>query len=85
MNREENQQSLQKPSRTLLANKPFAGNAGMNLTGYHPPGTPKLLHQKVCPAPGLLHNRKCPRGGSINDDVPEAGYLHQLAFKHENC
>ena len=84
-NREENQQSFQKTSRTLLANKPFAGNAGINLTGYHPPGTPGLLHQKVCPAPGLLHNRKCPGGGSINDDVPEAGYLHQLAFKHENC
>ena len=36
-NREENQQSLQKPSRILLANKPFAGNASISLTGYHPP------------------------------------------------
>ena len=50
-NIEENQQSLQKPSRTLLSNKPF--NAGINLTGYHPPGTPGLLHQKVCSAPLL--------------------------------
>ena len=62
-------------------------NAGINLTGYHPPppGTPGLLHQNVCPAPGLLHNRKCPGAGPINDDVPGAGHLHQLAFKHENC
>ena len=61
-------------------------NAGINLTGYHPsPGTPGLLHQNVCPAPGLLHNRKCTGAGPINDDVPGAGHLHQLAFKHENC
>ena len=38
-NREENQQSLQKPSRTLLSNKPFS--AGINLTGYHPPQAPR--------------------------------------------
>ena len=50
-----------------------------------PPGTPGLLHRNVCPAPGLLHNRKCPGAGPINDDVPGAGHLHQLAFKHENC
>ena len=60
-------------------------NAGINLTSYHPPGTPELLHQNVCPAPGLLHNRKCPEAGPINDDVPGAGHLHQLTFKHENC
>ena len=61
-------------------------NAGINLTSYHPPpGTPGLLHRNVCPAPGLLHNRKCPGGGPKNDDVPGAGHLHQLAFKHENC
>ena len=41
--------------------------------------------RNVCPAPGLLHNRKCPGAGPIKDDVPGAGHLHQLAFKHENC
>ena len=61
------------------------GYASINWTGYHPPGTPGLLHRNVCPAPGLLHNRKCPGGGPINDDVPGVGHLHQLAFKHENC
>ena len=50
-----------------------------------PLGTPGLLHRNVCPAPGLLHNRKCPGAGAIKDDVPGAGHLHQLAFKHENC
>ena len=56
--------------------------AGINLTGYHPPpGTPRLLHRNVCPAPGLMHNRKCPGVGPINDDVPEAGHLHQ----HKKC
>ena len=49
-----------------------------------PPGTPGLLHRNVCPAPGLLHNRKCPGVGPINDDVPGAGHLYQLAFKHES-
>ena len=49
-----------------------------------PPGTPGLLHRNVCPAPGLLHNRKCPGAGPISDDVPRAGHLYQLAFKHEN-
>ena len=57
--------------------------AGINLTGY-PPGTPGLLHRNVCSAPGLLHNRRCPGAGPINDDVPGAGHLYQLAFKHEN-
>ena len=46
-----------------------------------PPGTPRLLHQNVCPAPGLLQNRKCPGAGRINDDVPGAGHLHQ----HKEC
>ena len=57
-------------------------NAGINLTGYHL--TTGLLHRNVCPAPGLLHNRKCQGAGPINDDVPGAGHLYQLAFKHEN-
>ena len=49
-----------------------------------PPGTPGLLHRNVCPAPGILHNRKCPGAGPMKDDVPGAGHLYQLAFKHEN-
>ena len=55
----------------------IAVNAGINLTGYHPPPPPTT--------PGLLHNRKCPGAGPIKDDVPGAGHLHQLAFKNENC
>ena len=50
-NREENQQSLQKPSRTLLANKPFAGNPGINLTGYHSPRHPGAFAPKGMPSP----------------------------------
>ena len=63
--------------------------AGINLTGYHPPpppprGTPGLLHRNVCPAAGFCTTENA-RGGPKNDDVPGAGHLHQLAFKHENC
>ena len=50
--------------------------ARLRLCGYHfdwlPPGTPRLLHRKVCPVPGLLHNRKCPEAGPISDNVPGA-------------
>ena len=63
---------------------PHKNYAGINLTGYHPPGTQRLAHQNVCPAPGLLHNRNFPGAGPINDDVPGAGHLYQLAFKHES-
>ena len=46
-------------------------NAGIILTGYHPPpGTLGLLHRNVCPAPGLLHNRKCPGAGPMNLRCP---------------
>ena len=45
--------------------------------------TPGLLHRNVCPAPGLLHSRKYSGAGQINDDVPGAGHLYQLVFKHE--
>ena len=48
--------------------------AGINLTGYHPPGHP-----------GAFAQQKMPGGGPKNDDVPGAGHLHQLAFKHGNC
>ena len=60
-------------------------NAGINLTGYHPPGTLGLLHQNVCPAPEVLHNRKCPGARPINGDVSGPRHLYQLASKHENC
>ena len=59
-------------------------NAGINLTGYHPPGTPGLLHQNLCPAPGILH-KKFLGPGPINDDVPGAWHFHQPDFEHENC
>ena len=57
----------------------------MTLTGNPSPNPPPgLLHQNVCPGLGLLHNRKCLGTGPINDNVPGAGLLQQLAFKHEN-
>ena len=73
-NREENQQSLQKPSRTLLSNKSF--NAGINLTGYHPPRHPRAFAPKGMLSPrafapkGMLSPRafaqqKMP-GGRVN-------------------
>ena len=60
-------QNLSKALKSLLISS-LQGNAGINLTGYHPPGNPRLLHQNVCSAPGLLHNRKCPSVEPINDD-----------------
>ena len=63
-NREENQQSLQKPSRTLLGNKPFAGNAGINLTSYHPPQTPRGFCTKRYAQPQDLCATE--NGGGIN-------------------
>ena len=40
---------------------------------------------KCVPSSGTFAQQKMPRAGPINDDVPGAGHLHQLAFKHENC
>ena len=60
-------------------------NAGINLTGYHPPRHPGAFAPKCVPSPGLLHNRKCPGAGPMKDDVPGAGHLYQLAFKQDNC
>ena len=73
-NREANQQSLQKPSRTLLSNKPFS--AGINLTGYHHPRHPGAFAPKGMLSPrafapkGMLSPRafaqqKMP-GGRVN-------------------
>ena len=62
--------------------KAVPSNAGINLTGYHPPGHPGAFAPKCVPSPRAFAQQKMP--GSINDDVPGAGHLHQLAFKHEN-
>ena len=60
-NREENQQSLQKPSRTLLSNKPF--NAGINLIGYHPPRHPPgVFAPKGMLSPRAFAKQKMPGG-----------------------
>ena len=60
--------------------------AGINLTGYHlPPGHPGAFAPKRVPSPRAFAQQKMPGAGQINDDVPGAGHLHQLAFKHENC
>ena len=76
---------LKKSEGATLSNWEQKCNAGINVTGYHPTqGTPGLLQRNVCPAPGLLHTGNA-GGGGLNDAVPGAGHLHQLAFKHENC
>ena len=56
----------------------------LTVTILSPPPPPQAFALKCVPSPGLLHNRKCPGAGPINDDVPGAGHLQQLAFKHEN-
>ena len=58
-------------------------NAGINLTGYHPPlGLPEAFALKCVPSPSAFAQQKMP--GPINDDVPGAAHLYQLAFKHKN-
>ena len=59
--------------------------AGVGLAGYHPPGHPGAFAPKCVPSPGAFAKQKMPGGGPKNDDVPGAGHLHQLSFKHENC
>ena len=74
---------MHEKSRMELGCTLMTLNAGINLTGCPPPPrTSGLFHRNVCPAPGLLHNRKCPGAGPINDNVPGAGHLYQLALKH---
>ena len=63
-NREENQQSLQKPSRTLLSNKPF--NAGVNLASYHPPRHRGVFAPKGMLSPMAFAQQKMPGGGRVN-------------------
>ena len=61
-NREENQQSLQKPSRTLLSNKPF--NAGIN-PGYQfdrLPRHPGAFAPKSMLSPRAFAQQKMPGG-----------------------
>ena len=60
--------------------KKFQSYAGINLAGYHPPGA---FAPKCVPSPRAFAQQKMPGVGPINDDVPGAGHLHQLAFKHE--
>ena len=50
----------------------FATYAGINLSGYHPPGHPGAFAPKCVPSPRAFAQRN------------GAGRLHQLAFKHEN-
>ena len=57
-------------------------NAGINLTSYHPPSGAFVL--KCVPSPRAFAQQKMPGAGPINDDVPGAEHLYQLAFKHEN-
>ena len=50
-----------------------------------PPGHPEAFALKCVPSPRAFAQQKMTRGGAYNDDVPGAGHLRQLAFKHENC
>ena len=50
-----------------------------------PPGHPRAFAPKCVPSPRAFALQKMPWVGPIKDDVPGAGHLHQLAFKHENC
>ena len=59
--------------------------AGINLTGYHPPGHPGAFAPKCVPSPRAFAQQKMAGAGPIKDDILGAGHLHQLAFKHENC
>ena len=59
--------------------------AGINLTSYYPPGHSGAFAPKCVPSPWAFAQQTMPGVGPINDDVPGAGHLHQLAFKHENC
>ena len=57
-------------------------NAGINLTAYHPsPGHPGAIAPKYVPSLRAFAQQKMPGDGPINDDVPRAGHLHQLAVK----
>ena len=60
--------------------------AGINLTGYHPtPQAPRGFCTKMCAQPqGFCRTGNAQGAGPINDDVPGARLLHQLAFKPEN-
>ena len=57
------------------------GNAGINLTGYHPPGHPRAFAPTNVPSPRAFAQQKMPGAGPINDNVPGAGHLHQ----HKEC
>ena len=48
------------------------------------PQAPRGFCTKMCPSPRAFAQWKMSGEGPINDDVPGAGHLHQLAFKHEN-
>ena len=56
-------------------------NAGINLTGYYPPGHSGAFAPKCVPSPRAFAQQKYLGAGPINDDVPGAGHLHQ----HEDC
>ena len=74
---------LKKSEKHVLYN-----NAGINLTGYHPPPPPRhpgAFAPKYVPRPGAFVQQKMPGAGPIKDDVPGAGHMYQLAFKHEHC
>ena len=60
-------------------------DAGIDLTSYHPPRHPRAFAPKCVPSPRAFAQQTMPGGRAMNDDVPGAGHLHQLALKHENC
>ena len=53
------------PLRIEQGKKLVEYNAGINLTGYHPPGHPGAFAPKCVPSPGAFAQQKMP-GGQAN-------------------
>ena len=53
------------PHSAMFVGVTACGNAGINLTGYHPPWHPGAFAPKCVPSPGAFAQQKMP-GGQAN-------------------